>query len=115
MGEDNHFYGKKHSVEARKLIKQHRSTQIIPKGIENKNGTAPGITAEYEGVSIFCMPGVPKEMERMFATSVLPVIESSFVDQAVVARKVMCFGIGESTLADRLGDLMQRERNPLIN
>jgi hypothetical protein len=36
MGEDNHFYGKKHSVEARKLIKQHRSTQIIPKGIENK-------------------------------------------------------------------------------
>lgn len=100
------------------MAEANRVQAYIPKGargIENKFGTAPGIMAEYEGVSIFCMPGVPKEMERMFTGSVLPVIESSVVDQAVVVRKVMCFGIGESTLADRLGDMMQRGRNPLIN
>lgn len=100
------------------MADSNRTQAYIPKGtkgIENKNGTAPGIAAEYEGTSIFCIPGVPKEMERMFAGSVMPVIETMFVDQAVAARKVMCFGIGESTLADRLGDLMQRGRNPLIN
>ena len=100
------------------MADSNRVQAYIPKGaegIENKYGTAPGIAAEHEDTSIFCMPGVPGEMERMFAESVLTVIESTVVDQAVEARKVMCFGIGESTLADRLGDLMQRGRNPLIN
>ena len=36
MGEDNPFYGKKHSVEAKELIKKHRANQVIPKGDENK-------------------------------------------------------------------------------
>jgi nicotinamide-nucleotide amidase len=35
--------------------------------------------------------------------------------QVVVIGKVMCFGAGESAIADKLGDLMQRGRNPLIN
>lgn len=35
MGKDNHFYGKKHSNEAKELIRRKRAEQIIPKGNDN--------------------------------------------------------------------------------
>ena len=85
------------------------------RGLENTVGTAPGMMAEKDGRIVFCMPGVPKEMERMFGESVMPALEGMAGEQVVVTRKLMCFGVGESTIADKLGDLMRRGRNPLIN
>ena len=85
------------------------------RGLENRIGTAPGMFAEQGPKAIFCMPGVPREMEQMFTDSVLGVVEGFAAGQVVVTKKVMCFGVGESTIADKLGDLMGRDRNPLIN
>jgi nicotinamide-nucleotide amidase len=78
-------------------------------------GTAPGIRAESRGKLFFALPGVPMEMERMFAESVAPELKRLAGQQAVVMRKLRCFGAGESTVAELLGDRMQRGRNPLIN
>ena len=78
-------------------------------------GTAPGIMAESQGKLFFAMPGVPMEMKRMFTKSVLPEIKRFAGGQAVVVKKLKCFGAGESTIAELLGTLMQRGRNPLIN
>jgi len=78
-------------------------------------GTAPGIMAESEGKLFFALPGVPMEMERMFAESVLPELERFAGGQAVVVKKLKCFGAGESTIAELLGTMMRRGRNPLIN
>jgi nicotinamide-nucleotide amidase len=78
-------------------------------------GTAPGIMAESQGKLFFAMPGVPMEMERMFAESILPELERFAGGQAVVVKKLKCFGAGESTIAELLGTIMQRGRNPLIN
>ena len=78
-------------------------------------GTAPGIMAESQGKLFFAMPGVPMEMKRMFAESVLPELERFAGGQAVVVKKLKCFGAGESTIAEMLGTMMQRGRNPLIN
>ena len=83
--------------------------------IDNNLGTAPGFKVEFNGKIIVSMPGVPSEMKQMFAESVEPELEK-FSDGTVInVKKVKLFGKGESTIAQMLGDLMARDRNPLIN
>jgi len=78
-------------------------------------GTAPGIRAESKGKLFVALPGVPSEMKRMFAESVLPELKALAGGQALAVRKLKCFGAGESTVAELLGNMMQRGRNPLVN
>jgi nicotinamide-nucleotide amidase len=90
----------------------------IPAGAQaltNSLGTAPGIMAEVNSKLLVALPGVPSEMKQMFAESVLPELQRLAGGQAVVVRKLRCFGTGESNIAELLGPLMQRGRNPLIN
>ena len=96
----------------------NRIQAYIPAGakvIANKLGTAAGIMAEVNGKLFAVMPGVPAEMKRMFEESVLPKLKELAAGQAVVVRKLKCFGAGESAIAELLGGLMQRGRNPQIN
>ncbi|MHC4308995.1 MAG: competence/damage-inducible protein A [Planctomycetota bacterium] len=102
----------------RQMSSKNKIQAYIPAGakaLANNLGTAPGIMAEFKGKSLFALPGVPSEMKRMFEESVLPELKSLCVEQAVVVRKLRCFGAGESNIAELLGDIMQRGRNPLIN
>ncbi len=85
------------------------------KALANNLGTAPGIMADYKEKLFFAMPGVPAEMKKMFEEQVLPELAKLTTGQAIVTRKLKCFGAGESNIAEKLGDLMQRGRNPLIN
>jgi nicotinamide-nucleotide amidase len=90
----------------------------IPIGAEplpNNRGTAPGIMAHAQGKLLIALPGVPSEAKEMFARSVLPHLRRNMPEQAVVVRKVNCYGAGESAIAELLGDMMERGRNPLIN
>ncbi len=85
------------------------------KALVNNLGTAPGIMAEVKDKLFVAMPGVPSEMKRMLEESVLPKLKRLAGGQAVVIRKLKCFGAGESTISELLGGLCQRGRNPLIN
>lgn len=85
------------------------------KALENNLGTAPGILIEANDKLYVALPGVPSEMKQMFEESVLPKLRKLSVSQAVVIRKLKCFGAGESNIAELLGPAMQRGRNPLIN
>lgn len=85
------------------------------RALSNNRGTAPGVMAESDGRLFFAMPGVPSEMRQMFAESVLPELRQLASGQSVVVRKLRCFGAGESTIAEQLGTIMERGRNPLIN
>jgi nicotinamide-nucleotide amidase len=98
------------------MPENNRIQAYIPAGtkaLENV-GTAPGIIAEREGKLFIALPGVPTEMERMFE-SVLPELKEFAGGQAMVVRRLKCFGAGESTIAEMIGDIMRRGRNPLIN
>ncbi|MHC4070900.1 MAG: competence/damage-inducible protein A [Planctomycetota bacterium] len=99
------------------MAQKNKIQAYIPAGAKAlpSIGTAPGIMAESEGKLFFALPGVPVEMKRMFDESVLPELRQHAGGQAVVVKKVRCFGAGESTIAQRLGTIMQRGRNPLIN
>lgn len=99
------------------MPKRNEVQALIPAGchaIENRWGTAPGIKGAYQGIPIYVMPGVPSEMEGMFEHTIKPELEAVSTNK-IVTRKLKCFGAGESSLVDMLGDRMQRARNPLVN
>jgi len=83
--------------------------------LRNDNGTAPGLAARMPdtGADVFCLPGPPSEMRPMFEESIAPRLlgPEGFT---IRARAIHCFGLAEARLAERLGDLMQRGRNPLV-
>jgi nicotinamide-nucleotide amidase len=90
----------------------------IPVGaraLANNFGTAPGIMAGKEDKLYVSMPGVPSEMKQMFEGWVLPGLKQFAGEQTIVVRKLKCFGAGESTIAELVGKVMERGRNPLIN
>jgi nicotinamide-nucleotide amidase len=100
------------------MSEKNKIQAYIPAGarpIENSIGTAPGIMIEVKGKLFFAFPGVPSEMKRMFTESVFPELQRFSGEQAVVVRKLRCFGAGESTIAELLEDTCQRGRNPLVN
>jgi nicotinamide-nucleotide amidase len=102
----------------RPMAEKNKIQAYIPAGteaIENNLGTAPGIRAESKDKLIFVMPGVPFEMKQMFEEVVFPELKRFASKQAIIVLKLKCFGAGESAIAEKLGDLMQRGRNPLIN
>lgn len=100
------------------MVRKNIGQARIPRGAEvvpNEWGTAPGILAEKDGKAFFALPGVPREMERMLAASVLPRLRAMARCQAMAVRKLKCFGAGESTIAEMIGEVMARNRNPLVN
>jgi nicotinamide-nucleotide amidase len=101
----------------------NRIQAMIPRGaamIDNPNGTAAGIDATYVSgdqktiCRIFVMPGVPKEMKAMFAQAVLPVVRERSGGAVILSRTLHTFGLGESSVAEKLGALMDRKRNPSV-
>ena len=100
----------------RKMPERNKVQALRPAGascLTNERGTAPGLHLPRDvlGADVFCLPGPPREMVPMLEAFVLPAIKTSRV---VKTRVLRCFGIGESALAERLGELMDRGRNPLI-
>ncbi|HEX2973535.1 MAG TPA: competence/damage-inducible protein A [Tepidisphaeraceae bacterium] len=92
---------------------------MIPRGaqmIYNTCGTAAGIRATLSTphCDVFVMPGVPKEMKAMFTRDVLPVIAQHSGGAVILSRTLHTFGLGESTVAEMLGSLMDRTRNPSV-
>lgn len=80
--------------------------------LANPNGTAPGIAAVHpSGSRIFCLPGPPGEMKPMFAAEIASSLRGGSV---VLTTALHTIGMGESVLAERLGELMVRGREPSV-
>ncbi len=78
--------------------------------LSNDFGTAPGLHARVGAAEVLCLPGPPREMQPMFERFVAPMLPRLDMATGVVHS----FGQGESFLAERLGDRMRRDRNPLV-
>lgn len=105
------------------MPERNRVQAMFPSGsddIFNPHGTAPGIDISIarEGRSasrIFALPGVPAEMIRMFDDTVAPRIIERFGNELRIRQHVMkLFGIGESEMERRLGDMISRDRQPRV-
>jgi nicotinamide-nucleotide amidase len=74
--------------------------------LHNPIGSAPGWWVDRDGCVVVLMPGVPSEMRRMWDEQVMPRLAGRFALRPVHARVVKTFGIGESALAEVVGDLL---------
>jgi nicotinamide-nucleotide amidase len=83
------------------------------KAIPNPVGTAPGWFVRVPNTKkiIVAMPGPPREMKRMWTEQVLPRLE--LPQSGFYFKTFRTIGIGESHLAERLGDLA-KQQNPSI-
>ena len=72
--------------------------------IRNPQGTAPGFRLKLSGCSIFFLPGVPSEMKRMLAESVLPAIRHASGNENRISciRTFRSFGLTELSAGEKL-------------
>ena len=93
----------------REMSENNAQQAWFPEGSEvlpNPIGTAPGFLLEQGRALFFCMPGVPRELERMLREQVLPRIAARRGGGPVVrATLLRTFGMGESSLDDELKDI----------
>lgn len=86
----------------------------LPEGafiLDNKLGTAPGILLETGNCTIIAMPGVPREMKKMFDSNVKPYLLAK--NSEIIRSKVLnFFSIGESILETKLKDILEKQKNP---
>jgi nicotinamide-nucleotide amidase len=100
----------------RVMPEQNRVQALCPAGAEmldNNCGTAPGIRMTLHAAALVVMPGVPHEMKAMFERHILPGLKDR-EGRVILTEAVHTFGLGESAVAERLGDLMARGRNPQV-
>ncbi|GAB6136953.1 competence/damage-inducible protein A [Halanaerobaculum tunisiense] len=90
----------------------------LPQGakiLPNNQGTAPGILVEKEGKIVVALPGVPLEMKAMMKQEVIPYLQENHLDQEEIYSKVIkTCGIGESTLEEKIADILREQTNPTI-
>jgi nicotinamide-nucleotide amidase len=90
---------------------------LIPSAtaIPNPNGTAPGWWVDAPGGRVIvAMPGPPREMRPMWTDWVLPRLAERGLGAGVEIRTLRLTGIGESQVAQLLGEPMLRASNPVV-
>ena len=84
---------------------------MVPAGarvLQNDHGTAPGLWIEdANGRWVAMLPGVPREMRGLTIDAILPILRERIgaAPISIISRTIRTTGIGESALAERLGDL----------
>ena len=95
-------------------LKQARripSAESLP----NPNGTAPGwLVRRSDGRVIVTLPGPPREMRSMWQDEALPRLARHGLGREFVARTYRLHGIGESHVAELLGDELLRAEDPQV-
>ncbi len=70
----------------------------------NRNGFAPGFEVLLNEVSVICMPGVPRELNLMLKTEVLPYLASHPLSsgRSLLRRRYRVFGLSESSVSQAI-------------
>ena len=83
--------------------------------LANPNGTAPGwLVARPDGRVIVALPGPPREMRPMWQDHAVPLLVDLGIGADVASRTYRLTGIGESQVADLLGEPLLRAANPIV-
>jgi nicotinamide-nucleotide amidase len=91
------------------MPENNRKQAMLPERatvLVNPIGTAPGFMARIDRATCFFMPGVPREMKKMFADQVVPRLQGLRSEPTVFdVRLLRSFGLTESAADQLLGDL----------
>lgn len=95
----------------------NRQQAYIPAGaraIENPVGTAPAFIVEHADGVVIALPGVPREMEHILETRILPYLRERFDLRGLIKTRVIrTVGLGESMIDAEIGEL-ERLSNPVV-
>ena len=92
--------------------RNRKQAWLIPsaRALPNPLGTAPGWDVRRNGTRIIAMPGVPREMTRMWEVEVEPTLGEGSV---LRSRTLKLLGIGESNVEEALAELV-RSTTPTV-
>ncbi|MBM7556031.1 competence/damage-inducible protein A [Halanaerobacter jeridensis] len=107
------------SETGRQMTENNITQSFLPKGsqiISNDNGTAPGFLIDSEEIILASVPGVPLEMKAMISDFIIPYLQEEHkLDKEVIqSRVIKTCGIGESSLEDKIDDILREQTNPTI-
>jgi molybdenum cofactor synthesis domain-containing protein len=90
---------------------------VIPSCVPlaNPNGSAPGwFVTRSDGGVVVALPGPPREMRPMWENEVLPRLRARGLGRDLAVRTFRLTGIGESQVAELLGEEMLRRADPEV-
>ena len=92
-----------------------KQATLIPSArtLPNPLGSAPGWFVEKDGHIIVAMPGVPREMYRMWEAEAVPRLVERSGGGSIFTRLLRVSGLGESAVEERL-DALLHSNNPTI-
>src|SRR6266508_3271972 len=92
--------------------RNRKQAWLIPsaRALPNPLGTAPGWIVRKDGRTLVAMPGVPREMTRMWETEVEPAL---LAGAPIRSRTLKLLGVGESSVEEALGELV-RSTSPTV-
>ncbi len=96
------------------LERNIKQAMLIPsaRSIANPVGSAPGWWVEKDGRIIIAMPGVPREMYRMWEGEAVPKLREQ-TGSVIFTRILRVYGLGESLVEELLGSLIHNT-NPTV-
>lgn len=92
------------------MSESNRKQASVPRGATAipLAGTAPGFYVQHGDTLVVALPGVPWELKQMWEETVEPVLRArpneTGAPRAQSVRRIRTFGIGESMLAEMLGE-----------
>ncbi|HET7494534.1 MAG TPA: molybdopterin-binding protein [Candidatus Limnocylindrales bacterium] len=90
---------------------------LIPSAVAlpNPNGSAPGwFVSRPDGRVIVALPGPPREMRPMWSDQALPRLRTRGLGREIAVQTFRLTGIGESQVAEILGEEMLRRPDPEV-
>lgn len=100
----------KEIVQSADMTETRRKMAQLPEGsqaLDNRVGGAPGVMIQDRGTTIFCLPGVPRELKFIFKDSVIPWL-SSKVSQKF-HEQLIEFGIKDESVFSPAIDVVMKK------
>ncbi len=100
------------------LPPSNRRQALVPEGawiLPNPVGTAPGLALEVGARVVALLPGIPREMRELYLSALAPRLREVYEGRMrpVFQRVLHTTGIPESTLSERVGDLLPDDLGPV--
>ncbi len=80
----------------------------------NENGLAPGMGIKIDDIYYIFLPGPPTEMNPMLDNYVIPWLKNIIGNMVILSETMRFVGIGESTLDEKISDLIEGQDNPTV-